>query len=364
MNTVRLLTHCYSRMIALYPRAFRQTFGDEMLGVFTYSLRDAQREGCRAVWACFLRELLDFPLNLFRQYVSGEEMNLMIERILTHRQRSRWQQAGALGFAVGFGVLELLNGLLQILTGSGEYVSWNGLVHVSVLSQPDGSRAATDFHTQMVPLLAIAGLIAGVILSRADPEARKIRFGFAGAVSLPLAFALLYAFSTLLAPLDWIPIFFLAALNLVYLFLFGALSAVIFGVLANGVSQGPRWLLKMAGRGFAGFLGGLLVSVLVTFALAAVFFLGMLLWGLLTGNQTPQATAFQLGGGLLLGIPMSIAHGWIFGGYVGGGLDPNAPRHVDTIASLRPRQALLLTVVILLVALAGAVLAAAVMARQ
>jgi len=115
MRMVDRMIHWHRWLLRLYPRSFQDAFGDELQSVFTQALREAA--GCqvgassRSIWRCFLRELFDLPLNLLREYASHPGLGTAIEHWLTHPQRSRWQQAAMLAFALGFALLELLHGL-------------------------------------------------------------------------------------------------------------------------------------------------------------------------------------------------------------------------------------------------------------
>lgn len=63
---IELLVRCYAFALQLYPQSFKASFADEMLCVFAMTLREAS-----SVWIIIqiiCREVLEFPMNLFRQH--------------------------------------------------------------------------------------------------------------------------------------------------------------------------------------------------------------------------------------------------------------------------------------------------------
>ncbi|XWX03430.1 hypothetical protein VZO05_13060 [Aggregatilineales bacterium SYSU G02658] len=84
-----MLTWIYAFMIRLYPRSFRQTFEDEMKGVFAQSLTEARRRGGWASMGLFLREMCDLPYAVIHAHyhergwmMSSKAINRMYEIIL------------------------------------------------------------------------------------------------------------------------------------------------------------------------------------------------------------------------------------------------------------------------------------------
>ena len=142
--------------------------------MFAQSLHEAEQQGQWGVLKRFLREILDFLPNLLREYITDRRFYQMTERFLTHRQHSRWRQAGALGFAIGFGAMDLINRVISLPdTKIGLPVFPGSLVQISILNQPDGHYAITPFHGLGVLLLMVCGLAAGGILSRAEEPTSK-----------------------------------------------------------------------------------------------------------------------------------------------------------------------------------------------
>jgi hypothetical protein len=64
----RVLLACFERLLRLYPAEFYREFGEEMRQVFHDSLDEASRGGQLPGLAILLRELVDLPANLVREY--------------------------------------------------------------------------------------------------------------------------------------------------------------------------------------------------------------------------------------------------------------------------------------------------------
>jgi hypothetical protein len=112
MNTIQHLTNGYERLLKLYPADFQAEFGEEMAGVFDSALQDVSHGGLFALTAVCLRELVDFPKNLLREYASkmGKEFGPKITQpLLLNPKQSA--SLGALGFGMGFALLILLRAL-------------------------------------------------------------------------------------------------------------------------------------------------------------------------------------------------------------------------------------------------------------
>jgi hypothetical protein len=74
---VGLATWIYSRLLRLYPRAFRSMFASEMQHIFTLALTDADQLGAWAVAGILLRELRDIPVALFLQHLHERRKRTM-----------------------------------------------------------------------------------------------------------------------------------------------------------------------------------------------------------------------------------------------------------------------------------------------
>ncbi len=330
MSAGRAWVALYRRLIHLYPAAFQAEFGEEMLDVFTEKLAEPERR----LFVVALRELADLPFNLVQEHLHNPEMNRMLERILTHQKYSRQRQAAALGFALAFGLLELANGLFQILSGTfSRYVGWVGVVWPRVLNQPDGSLrlvwpsyVSPDGSLQpslinlaLAAMLALGGLVAGLVAARGGKPPRSLRFGLAGTFSLPAAYVATTFFAGLLAADQALPAFVYAAYNLLSALFFAALAAALFGWL-SGTS--PARLGRLALAGGAGWVGGLAVSLAAALVIAITWgVLGTLISFIIHGNFSTLNAFSGLWAGLVATIPVSAIQGWIFGGWLGSEMD-------------------------------------------
>lgn len=59
----------YALLLRLYPRSFREAYGEEMQAVYADSLHEARRGGALALGAFALREVFDLPASLAREHV-------------------------------------------------------------------------------------------------------------------------------------------------------------------------------------------------------------------------------------------------------------------------------------------------------
>lgn len=112
MNATRHILGTYEKLLNLYPADFRAEFGEEMADVFASALQDVSRRDLPAMAAICLRELVDFPKNLMREYarILGNKFGVKAPplRLLSPKQGA---SLGALGFGLGFALLILLRAL-------------------------------------------------------------------------------------------------------------------------------------------------------------------------------------------------------------------------------------------------------------
>jgi len=81
-NNLKFLVDLHSSLLSLYPPNFKRQFKEEMAGVFSDSLQEAQAAGIIAMTKVCLLEMIDLPLNLLRQhllYLSNAESLLTVE---------------------------------------------------------------------------------------------------------------------------------------------------------------------------------------------------------------------------------------------------------------------------------------------
>ena len=366
MSAVERLVRWYGWLLRLYPRPFRELFAEELCSVFAQSLHEAEQQGQWGVLKRFLREILDFLPNLLREYITDRRFYQMTERFLTHRQHSRWRQAGALGFAIGFGAMELINRVISLPdTKIGLPVFPGSLVQISILNQPDGHYDITPFNGLGVLLLMVCGLAAGGILIRAEePTSKKdaIHWGkslmtaLLTALSMAGAYLLLYAFDYLLWGLQKIiSVHIYALLNLLnaFLLLFGGLAAILLGLFLDRLRNQPQQERKgkrifvMGVAGMAGMMSGELVGVLwmvvvgvLNELIRVIQQLVYHLPGLPQTSMLEQSAIFGVGTMVIL----SAIQGWYFGAWVGNELGKG--REIQAVAmALKPLK---LTLIVLL----------------
>lgn len=114
MNATRHILGTYEKLLNLYPADFRAEFGEEMADVFASALQEVSRRGLHSILAVCLRELVDFPKNLLREYASRMEKQFGLKMpqplLLSPKQGA---SLGALGFGLGFALLILLRALID-----------------------------------------------------------------------------------------------------------------------------------------------------------------------------------------------------------------------------------------------------------
>lgn len=107
----------YARLLRLYPRQFREEFGEEMQGAFRESVTEADTAGVLPLVLVCLRELVHFPaswLREFRHEFERKEMNMDTNansgtQPKPDQRTGRWDALlGALPFAL-FGIASLLS---------------------------------------------------------------------------------------------------------------------------------------------------------------------------------------------------------------------------------------------------------------
>ncbi len=112
MNATRHILGTYEKLLHLYPADFRAEFGEEMADVFASALQDVSRRDLSAMAAICLRELVDFPKNLMREYarILGNKFGVKAPPLLLLSPK-QGASLGALGFGLGFALLILLRAL-------------------------------------------------------------------------------------------------------------------------------------------------------------------------------------------------------------------------------------------------------------
>lgn len=236
MNTIRHITSSYERLLKLYPADFQAEYGAEMANVFACALQDVSRSGLFALGAVCLRELIDFPQNLLREYVSrlGKLLGLKTPQPLLSPKQGA--SLGALGFGLGFALLILLRALADpanntILVNFGS--TWIRETLLFMLIGALGSAAIGSGSRSF--LLLKRFVIAGTLGS-----------GLAG--SLGTLFLYLYYRFGVNGAFDQAPLLNILA-TLSVSILLGALTGAALG-LAQGIRQQAARLARVGAVGF------------------------------------------------------------------------------------------------------------------
>ncbi len=319
MQTTQLLSRVYSALLGLYPQAVRSDYADEMAAVFGEMLSEAQQTSAWRTWQVFLHELAEFPIHMILAYLDRARVGTWIEKILENPKRTRWQQAGGLGFAVGAGLLELLNGLLQL--GSldpGRYTTWNAWIQVSVDNSSPHQYTTAPFHALALPLLAIVGLVVGLIMAHGEIPPKPLRFAIGIGASLPAAYVALYGISLLVKVLPTVTGLIASFYNLLLVLgLIGAVVALLMGLFTQGWRG--KHAVNMAGAGLCGYLVGALAYALAYLALSLILSaIWMVIWRI-SGSPDVTYVGFSpdFWGRWGLAIVCNSAAGWAFGEWVG-----------------------------------------------
>ena len=84
---VTFIIHSYTLLLHLYPRRFRDEFGDEMTAIFNDMLADVKMDSWSNTMILFARELHDLPGSLWREHlrarVRSQNQNLIQQSLTT-----------------------------------------------------------------------------------------------------------------------------------------------------------------------------------------------------------------------------------------------------------------------------------------
>lgn len=269
MNAFHLLTFGYAALIRLYPKRFRDEFAEEMQAVFATAVTEAARSGIKSLLVLCLRELWDLPAALLRERLLGTKMGNWVSRRLSPPVRR-----GAIGFGLGFALIEIISGVLREMRN----VPYNFGIDLPLA----------------LLLYPLVGGLSGILLCQTvDPKKRTSSFAFFGALGCGLG----YLFQTL-TPIPAVPIR-------------GALMGGFIGAMMGGVHQGQKGIVRSAVVGALGFGLGRLVGC---FVLTSIRF---------DGNQAPMLTGYadsSILGPIVTGALGSAVTGMIGGAILGAAL--------------------------------------------
>ena len=258
MSRFEAITNSYAFLIRLYPTDFRAEFDAEMESVFSSRLHELAREGnWSALAVVCLRELVELPLNLVREYASRLIKEIRLGNELPALDPKRASLLGALGFGMGFGLLILLRAIIN----------------------PANDDLLTNFGAAWLRetfLFAVMGVLGGALIGFSGKSARiSTRLALAGGLGCCIGGSLgtlfLYWFYRFGFP-GWVAETTPAWLNylpqMIAAMLIGALSGA-----ALGVSQGNRQqTVRLAQAGAIGFAAAHIPSE-IGFSLARIFWM-------------------------------------------------------------------------------------------
>ncbi len=156
---IRIIARVYAWMVGLYPASYSARFEQEMVTLFCELMSDAAQKGLPALLVVCFREFWDLPANLIDAHLSnrsgGERPMLQLQFNDQAIRTARW---GAIGFGVGFALINLSRYLLQAL----------------------GLNRIGDFFTVWILgfgiiLYGIAGAFGGAVLGLASENAEDLR---------------------------------------------------------------------------------------------------------------------------------------------------------------------------------------------
>lgn len=101
----------FSLLLHLFPKAYRQEYGEELQAVFDQSLEDAMRTGKGNAIVVFLRELIDLPGTVLHEHLREKRKNKMNGKVSSRfdfSQGSRYEPLAVFLPFIGLYVLFLL----------------------------------------------------------------------------------------------------------------------------------------------------------------------------------------------------------------------------------------------------------------
>ncbi len=233
----RLLLTFFERFLRLFPRGFRQRFGEEMRLDFEDHLEEAGRYGTGAVMRFFFKEARDLPGNLLRAHMEEKGMlRLLRSQPLNHSLR------GAVLFGAAFALTGLASSvILENTLAPDSFIARLQVAYFDVFHTEHGLELIAMIPTWISSLLA--GLLVGAVLAILFGEdARKSRLMLAGMLGWFLHDAV---HQIIVMPVNLT--FFLGTLHTAYLtyalnILSGAFLGLIFVAARDRKPDTLRWM--------------------------------------------------------------------------------------------------------------------------
>ncbi len=278
MDISRIAEKAFAAFLRLYPPGFQTEFREEIRGVFSESVQQAERQGVLAVLAVSLREAGDLPINLITEY--WEELHMQKLQLSQPVIRPVWW--GAVGFGLSAAVIDLVNSVMY-LTQSDVVNSpmryWNfwvelfgylvvgglgGLLFALICRQPGnaklyfigGSLGFLIGHLLWYPIM----VGSGILLFYSDTN--DVTFFAANIIVRWIDLALMVGLTGLF--IGWMNKSLPRAVRLAGS---GLLGAVIGGLVGVGICG----LIFLAGSSFLGRVAMIIILLFVVNALAGIF---------------------------------------------------------------------------------------------
>ena len=237
MSRVPILETCFSRLLDLYPRQFRDQFGQEMIATFSALMEERSMGPRRNVLSLALRELTGL--------LAGAVREQALHRAGPAKPPGHLAVRGAVGFGLGYGLLIVLR-------------------YIAPLNSDTGSTSVFDAGLlREVGGFALIGALVVAVLGyvRSSPKRAEPLRDFGRAVLLVAGFAAAGAISTLFIRLAFrlaypsLPVHAPRGIGI----LIQTVAQMIAGSLAAAMLGAARWGRRAAG--WQSLIGGVVFGV-------------------------------------------------------------------------------------------------------
>lgn len=173
-----VIIRVYDLLLRLYPGSFRNEFEEQMLLDFSDMAMDAEKKGKSSLVLFFLREVLDFPVNLLRvHFKQGYVFKILRSQPVNSGLR------GAIGFSVGFAAAAIaIWGFSSWLFSAFEpTVSYLSVWIYDTFQNEDGTRLLSGVLS--ILSWALTGIVFGLLFALLLGNRTKfLRYMIAGAL--------------------------------------------------------------------------------------------------------------------------------------------------------------------------------------
>jgi hypothetical protein len=129
MDFLQFLRNCYGLLVSLYPKTYREEYGDELRDVFELSLNDASRTGKFEVASIALRELISLPQAILNEHLRKRRRSRMARKFSDYFNFDHGSRREFVSSLYPFMLLGVILPLMNLLTRSGLLVSQSTLVN-------------------------------------------------------------------------------------------------------------------------------------------------------------------------------------------------------------------------------------------